>query len=80
MAFCHEKTRTSEPLYVLESGDALLARCRMQPCSVQDIPLQRVLWITMDRWMVIMRGAWGLSRKVAGDERDWFDSSLFTQD
>lgn len=26
MAFCHEKTRTSEPLCVLESGDALLAR------------------------------------------------------
>lgn len=41
VAFCHEKTRTSEPLCVLESGDALLARvASMQnaPCSILDMP------------------------------------------
>lgn len=41
MAFCHGKTRTSEPLCVLESGDALLARvASMQnaPCSILDMP------------------------------------------
>lgn len=41
VAFCHGKTRTSEPLCVLESGDALLARvASMQnaPCSILDMP------------------------------------------
>lgn len=75
MAFCHEKTRTSEPLCVLESGDALLARV----APMQNASRGYAFWICLLqsecrglRWIVTVCAQGTLSRKVA-EEKNWFD-------